>query len=427
MKVNEDLSILFWLWRQKASKDGSAPIYVRITIKGDRDGFSSGKKIHPNFWDEESTMATRVCPDSKFINSYITKTKAELERHYNQLAATHDKITAAMLKEAYMPKEVPKRTLMQAFKLHNDEFAERVSKNKGSSGTLGRYERLKDKAESFLKKKYKINDIALEDIQMAFAINFFHYLIMEEIGDNTAMKYVKTLKQILDRAIGEGWILTNAITGFKCTYVDPDREILEQEEIIKMYKKKFSVKRLEKVRDVFVFCCFTGYAYETVYNLEPDSIFTGLDGKLWITKNRKKTGVEETLPLMPIALEIINKYKHHPYCVAENRLLPVNSNFRYNAYLKEVADICGIKKELTSHTARHTFATTVTLENDVPIETVGKMLGHKDLRSTQKYAKVTKRKTSNNMKALENKLFSADGHFIALANQLDPTIVISKK
>jgi len=123
----------------------------------------------------------------------------------------------------------------------------------------------------------------------------------------------------------------------------------------------------------------------------------------------QKTGVEETVPLLPVALEIIKKYNDHPYCLAENKLLPVNSNFRYNAYLKELAVICGISKDLTTHTARHTFATTITLENDVPIETIGKMLGHKDLRSTQKYAKITKQKISNKMKSLENKLFNADG------------------
>jgi site-specific recombinase XerD len=409
MKVNEDLSILFWLNRQKASKDGQVPIWVRITINGNRDGFSSGKKILPDAWDEKAAIAGMNCPDYKLINSYVAKTRVELERHYNQLVAVNRKVTAAMVKEAYMPKQVLQKSLMQAFKLHNDEFAERVSKNKGTNGTLARYERLKDKVQDFLKKKFKMADMPLEDIEMVFAVNFFHYLTMENIGDNTAMKYVKTLKQIIDRAIDEGWIKHNTISGFKCTYIDPDRETLEMHELVGMYEKEIAIERLAEVRDVYVFCCFTGYAYETVYNLEPANIFKGLDGKLWITKDRKKTGVEETVPLLPIALEIIGKYKNHPYCVSENKLLPVNSNVRYNAYIKEVATICGIKKELTTHTARHTFATTVTLENDVPIETVGKMLGHKDLRSTQKYAKITKRKISNNMMALESKIFGEQG------------------
>lgn len=409
MKVNEDLSILFWLKRQKATKEGLVPIYVRITIKGGRTEFSSGKKIHPDFWDDESAQATSGCPDYKLINSYIVKTKAELEKHYNHISAVNKRVHPDMIKDAYMPKQSSQKTLMQAIQLHNNEFAQRVDKNKGSKGTLVRYERLKVKVQDFLKKKLKVADISLEDIEMAFAVNFYHHLVMANLGENSAMKYIKTLKQIIDRAINEGWIKHNTIKGFKCTYVDPDRETLEMHELVEMYEKEISVQRLEEVRDVYVFCCFTGYAYETVYKLEPSNIFKGLDGKLWITKDRQKTGVEETVPLMPIALAIIEKYKNHPYCVAENKLLPVNSNYRYNAYIKEVATICGIKKNLTTHTARHTFATTVLLENDVPIETVGKLLGHKDLRSTQIYAKITKRKISNNMNVLERKIFSEQG------------------
>lgn len=410
MKVNENLSILFYLNTPKKTKDGLAPIYVRITVNGKKDEFSSGKKIDPDFWNVK-TGAENGCPDQKAINSYLTKTKAGLEKCYNLLEASHAAVTAAMVKEAYLPKTIERKTLLQAFKLHNTEFAERVSKQKGKKGTLARYERLEGKIKVFLKKKYKLTDIALEDIRMALATNFYHHLIMDDIGENTAMKYVKTLKQIIDRAIDEGWIKHNAINGFKCTYVQPDRECLEAHEIQKIYKKKISIKRLEEVRDVYIFCCFTGYAYETTYNLEPENVFKGVDGKLWVTKDRAKTGSEECVPLMPIPLAIIKKYKDHPYCVANGKLLPVNSNYRYNVYLKELADICGIKKELTTHTARHTFATTVTLENDVPLETVGKMLGHKDLRSTQIYARITKRKISNNMKELSEKIFTDKGAF----------------
>ena len=223
------MSILLWLKREKANKDGGVPIYVRITVNGNRDGFASGKKIHPDHWDEENATADKACPDQQFINSYVTKTKADLERCYNQIAAVHKKITAVMVKDAYMPKPVVQsKSLMDAFKLHNEEFAERVSKEKGSPGTLARYERLKDKVEVFLKKKYKKTDIALEEVEMALAVNFFHHLTMDDIGDNTAMKYVKTLKQLIDRAIDEGWIKHNVITGLKCTYGDPDRETLEQ-------------------------------------------------------------------------------------------------------------------------------------------------------------------------------------------------------
>jgi site-specific recombinase XerD len=409
MKVNQNLSILFWLWRKKVTNDGRIPIYVRFTVNGARDGFASGRKINAEYWNEETGLAVKACPDHREINSYIIKTRADLERHFNQLSATNERVTVKMLKDAYIPKVVAQNTLLEAFKLHNNEFEEKVSKKKGTKGTLARYERLKEKIVAFLLKKYKISDIPVVDIKLAFANNFYHYLIMNDIGGNTAMKYVKTLKQVIDRIIIEEWIPQNPLKGFKCTYKDPDRECLEMHEIMALYNKEIKIARLAEVRDVYLFCIFTGYAYETTYNLEPENIFTGLDGKLWITKNRGMTGAEETVPLLPVALEIVNKYANHPYCVNQHKLLPVNSNYRYNVYLKELADICGITKNLTTHTARHTFATTITLENDVPLETVGKMLGHKDSRSTQIYAKITKRKISNNMNELHGKLFDKSG------------------
>lgn len=408
MKINEDLSIIFWLKREKASKDGMVPIYVRVTVNGQKDGFASGKKILPEYWDNKNGVS-KDCPDHHAINSYITKTKAGLERCFNMLEASGGVVTGTRVKDAYMPKSVVQQTLKAAFKIHNDEFAEKVKKKKASAGTLARYQRLERYCLAFLHSKYKLRDIALDDLHMGIATNFYQHLILQDIAENTAMKYVKTLKQVIDRAINEGWIKVNVLKGFKCKYQEPDRECLEMHEIIKIYKKKIDIDRLAEIRDVYIFCCFTGYAYETCYNLEPGNIFIGLDGKTWITKDRQKTGSEECVPLMPIPLEIIKRYKKHPYCLESGKLLPVNSNYRYNAYLKELATICGIKKHLTTHTARHTFATTVTLENDVPLETVGKMLGHKDIRSTQIYAKITKRKISNNMQELEKRLFTSVG------------------
>jgi integrase len=159
------------------------------------------------------------------------------------------------------------------------------------------------------------------------------------------------------------------------------------------------------VRDVFIFCCYTGFAYSDAYKFERDALTIGIDGEYWLSTNRQKTGTRESVPLLPIALENIQKYQDHEYCKAYNKLLPVNSNQRYNAYLKELADICGIKKKVTTHIARHTFATTVTLANGVPIETVSSMLGHNSIRTTQIYAKVVEKKVSEDMLMLKAKLF----------------------
>jgi integrase len=178
-------------------------------------------------------------------------------------------------------------------------------------------------------------------------------------------------------------------------------------ELNALVAKEIPIARLAEARDCYVFMCYTGYAYEDAFCLAPENIFIGIDGQKWITKDRQKTEQAECVPLLPITLEIISKYKNYPHCSSHNKLLPVRSNQRVNGYLKEIAAICGINKELTTHTARHTFATTITLENDVPIETVSKMLGHRSIKTTQRYAKVTRKKISKNMAALKEKLLAS--------------------
>lgn len=233
-----------------------------------------------------------------------------------------------------------------------------------------------------------------------------YFTVVDGLDHNTSMKYIKNAKQVLTTATGR-WIKSNPIRDFHCTYNQPDREVLTTQEIMKIYEKSL-INRLDQVRDVFLFSCFTGLAYQEVYNLTKTDIVIGNDGCKWIKINRVKTGNPEDVPLLPIPEAIIEKYAENKYCQMFNRLLPVNSNVRYNAYLKELADLCGISKKLTTHIARHTFATTVTLENDVPMETVSRMLGHKNIRTTQIYAKVTTKKISNDMGALRNKLFGVD-------------------
>lgn len=265
MKVNEMLSVLFYLNGTKRTKDGLIPLYVRITINGEREGFASGKRMLPEHWTKQE-RATKDCPDYLSINSYITKTTAALEKCYNALEATGAKVTATMVKDKYMPKEPLQRTLMDAFKLHNTEFAERVGKKNGKIGTLLRYQRLEKKVRIFLYQKYKVRDMALVEMKKSFAPNFYHHMLMDDIGANTAMTYAKTLKQVINRAINEGWISHNPCGNFKFSYVQPEREYLEKHEITKIYSKILTVPRLDEVKDVFIFCCFTGYAGQTAIN-----------------------------------------------------------------------------------------------------------------------------------------------------------------
>jgi integrase len=182
------------------------------------------------------------------------------------------------------------------------------------------------------------------------------------------------------------------------------REYLNEDELQALATKKFNIDRLGQVRDIFLFSCYTGLAFIDAFQLTYSNVSKGVDGNQWIFSARQKTDTPTRIPLLPTALEILDKYKSHPKCINSGKVLPVLSNQKMNSYLKEIADVCGITKTLTFHIARHTFATTVTLNNDVPIESVSKMLGHKSIKITQHYAKIIDRKVSADMQTLQKKL-----------------------
>jgi site-specific recombinase XerD len=233
-------------------------------------------------------------------------------------------------------------------------------------------------------------------------------MVHETLTENTINKYLKITRQVLGFGVLKKWISENPMLHMKCPYRHPPREILTMAELEAIQNSDLPIKRLDEVRDVYIFSCYTGYAYVEVSNLSNNNIIIGMDGNNWAKVRRQKTGEPEMVPLLPPAMEIIEKYKNHPWCVANDKLLPVKSNHKYNLYLKEVAELAGIKKYLTTHSARHTFATTVLLDNDVPLETASKLLGHSSIRSTQIYAKVSLKKLSNNMNDLRTKLFPSE-------------------
>jgi integrase len=237
-------------------------------------------------------------------------------------------------------------------------------------------------------------------------VDLHKYLTLtNSVGNNAAMKYIKNLKQIIDDAVVQGWVPQNPLESFKCTYVDPERQALTLEEVARVIDHSIANPRLAEVRDAFIFCCFTGFAYQEVYNLRPKDVKVGIDDKNWINTNRNKTKNPEFLPLLPIAEDLILKYQSHPYCLKYKKLLPVNSNQRFNEYLKEIGAICNLEIEITTHTARHTFATTIALEHDIPLKIVSVMLGHRTQRTTEIYARASKLAISRHMSTLQEKLF----------------------
>ena len=406
---NYNFSILFWLNKDRIQSNGEMPIYMRITIDGKRVEISSQKTILPELWDQKAQQVKGKDTNIRMMNSYLDMTKGKIQTIYNQLIFNGGNITSAIIKNQFLGKVVEEKpnhkTIMEAFDYHNLKMAETAKVGKVSEKTLVRYKITQNKVKSYMKEKFKVDDKPLPELRLSFVTEFEHHLLtVDKIQSNTAHKYIKNLKKIMNMAVGLDWIPSNPFNQFKCSYQSPEREILNREELYTLMNKEISIPRIEEVRDVFLFCCYTGFAYSDVYQFESNAVIIGLDGEYWLSTNRQKTGTKESVPLLPVALEIINKYKENDYCKKNNKLLPVNSNQRYNAYLTEVADICGITKHLTSHIARHTFATTVTLSNGVPIETVSSMLGHTSIRTTQIYAKVVEQKVSDDMKMLRQKL-----------------------
>jgi len=417
MKVNSKLSLLFWL--RGKSTDSKKDLYVRITIEGARAETALGRKVPVEKWDQsEGEMSDRT-PDSLLVNRKIADTKVKLEKLYDVLELEHGVVTPEMLRDAFVGKKREKKTFIELADFFIAKFEKKVEKKIRSKASLSKWKTMRTKVKQFFNHEFKRENIDLSAIKYSFAEDFVDFMIIEQgCNTNTAFKYFKQFKQLLKTAVERGWLPSNPVQGFRSTYVHPERDILNEVQLYHLYQKDLHVKRLEEVRDCYVFMCFTGYAFKDSYLLEPENRVHYFDGEEWIIKNREKTWCRENVPLMPIAKEILDKYKNHPYCIANNKLLPFDSNQKFNAYLKEIADICGINKELTSHTARHTFATTVTLANGVPIETVSALLGHKSIKTTQIYAKIVAEKVSMDMSDLRAKLIVKMP--ISMMNSTDP-------
>ena len=296
------------------------------------------------------------------------------------------------------------RFILQTFKEHNDRTDLLAGKDISVS-TAKRYWTCYDHVKQFIEEEYNLEDYKLKDIDYRFITKFEFFLkTTRKCNHNSALKYINNFKKIIRIALANQWMDRDPFYNYKVQFEAVEREYLTTEEIDTLYTKELHFDRLKVVRDMFVFSCYTGLAYSDVEKLSKSDITIGIDGKQWINIKRTKTNTRSSIPLLPIAKEILNRYAYHPHVIKSERLIPVFSNQKSNAYLKEIAMLCGITKPLTTHLARHTFATTVTLTNGVPIETVSKMLGHKSLRTTQHYAKIVDRKVSDDMKILEEKL-----------------------
>lgn len=395
-----------FILRMNKEKNGIAPIYVRISVNGARIEMSLKKKIKVSDWHPSRGMAKNSNADLKILNGFLEQVRGILAGHYQEMVMAKKLITPQVIKNMYLGIKEQENTLQSLMEYHNVHMKEVLA-----YGTIKNYYTTVKYLKEFLLKQFKKSDIYLSELDYQFITQFEYFLRTYEpvdhhkgMSNNGVMKHLERFRKMVRLGVKLGWLDKDPFELFKLKMHKVERGFLTGEELSKIEKKDFSVERIQYVKDLFVFACYTGMAYIDVMQLTPNNIVKGSDGNRWIDTEREKTQTPVKVPILPKAADIIEKYKDDPRAISQGALFPVISNQKLNSYLKEVADLCGIKKHLTFHLARHTFATSVTLSNGVPIETVSKMLGHTTIRTTQIYAKVVEQKVSQDMANLRNRL-----------------------
>jgi len=404
MKTRNTFNLLFYIRKDRLKANGEAPIFLRITVNGKSTALSMHRTVNPQNWIIDLGQAKAINKELKRLNDYIFSAKSTIYEHYKFLRESKDTVNVKDIKNLYYGNDIDERKkILDLFRTHNTE----IKKLEGidySRTTISRYTTSYNRLEAYIKNKFNKDDYFVEDINHSFIANYENFLKSnyeakngKHISHNTTVNYMKQFKKVMRIALADGLITSDPFAKIKVREKKVDRGFLTDEELSKLINKKFHTTRLNEVRDCFVFSCFTGLAHSDLTRLTPHNIVTGTDGNKWIKINRKKTNTLSTIPLLKVSQEIINRYKDHVYCVINECLLPVKSNQKMNEYLKEIGELTKINKSLTTHLARHTFATTVTLNNDVPLETVSKMLGHSSLSTTKIYARLLDKKVGNDM------------------------------
>ena len=401
-------SLLFYVSKTKLQKNGEAPLLLKINVNGRRVVLNLRRSVHPNDWDSAKGKVGGKSDQARLVNDYIEAVKFKFRQKYNELLQLHDEVTVEMVRDGVLGvNSSSTRTIVAVWEEHLEGMRKLIGKET-TKATCQKYSAALNHLKRFLKQKHRTTDLSLKSIDPEFVSNFSLYLkTTGGCGHNTTVKFLQTFKKIYGICIRNGWATKDPFVGVSMKSKVIDRHYLNEEELVSLIEFETDLERISKVRDFFIFSCYTGLAYIDLKNLKRQQIEAGnSETGFWIRTKRQKTGVSTSVPLLALPYQIINKYNQLEYLNSNDPVLPVLSNQKMNAYLKELADLCGITKPLSFHIARHTFATTVTLMNGVPIESVSKMLGHSSLRSTQHYAKVVDKKLEDDMAALALKLKS---------------------
>jgi integrase len=403
--VSKTLGLSFYLKKRRDYESGPLPIYLRITVDGKRAEISAKRYCDdPDKWNSSSGRINGNKESTKTVNNHLEFLQNRVYSIHTELLQKNISITADLIKGKLLGVEDKPRMLLEIFKQHNEQIEALVG-NGFAPLTVERYQTSLKHTKEFIEWKYRETDLEIQKLDFELISDYYFYLRSKrKCGHNTTVKYLKNFKKIVLQCVKRGWLNKDPFYGFNLATKEVEREFLTLEELDLIMSKQFSTDRVQIARDIFVFSCYTGLAYIDVKKLNYSDITIGIDGQKWIYSRRQKTETPFRIPLLPVPLEILERYKDHPRRVVDDKALPVSSNQKLNEYLKDIAGLCGIRKKLTYHMARHTFATTITLNNDVPIETVSKLLGHKSLKITQHYAKTLDRKVSNDMMVLRQKL-----------------------
>jgi Site-specific recombinase XerD len=395
--------VTFLLQKGKVKSDGKAPIVTRIIVNGEMAHFSTQQSVDPTRWDTKANRTYGLTQDDKTINAVLDEIKSSLFRHYYDMQAKGESISALKLKNKLCStEEKPIKSTMDLFDKFITEYAELVKARGYGKEALIRYKICKNRVQEFLKDEMHANDISIDAINKRLLDKFYLWNRKTyKIGNNTAIHFMHKFSTVYKMAWDYGWVTGNPFHMLNLRKDRTERAYLTIDELERLANREFTSERLERMRDIFLFCCYTGLSYIDVKTLTTDNLVRKNDGKLWIVTKRTKTEVPVNVPLLEIPLRLIKKYEP---LRKGNLVFPVYSNQKSNDYLKEIAALCGINKDVTFHVARHTFATTVTLENGVPVESVSKMLGHTNIQTTQIYARITERKINLDMDQLSKKL-----------------------
>mgnify|MGYP000777343451 FL=1 len=382
------LSVLFIIKKAKLLKNGEAPICMRITVNKRVAEIMIKRSIPVDLWNQKKECSKGKDRVAIELNHYINTVRAKVLQIHRELEIDNKPITADIIKDCFYGRDKVQRSLLEVYAEHNEKCRALIGKEYTES-TVTKFDTSINRLKEYIRSCYHRDDIMLAELDGQFIRNFDFWLKTEKhCQNNSALKHLKNLKKVVRIALANDWIKKDPFYGIHFKQDEVNVEFLSREELDILMNKEFAIKRLEQVRDIFVFCCFTALAFVDVQQLSREHLIKDNNGALWIRKARQKTNQMCNIPVLSIPQRILRKYEDNAECIKKGVLLPVISNQRMNAYLKEIADLCGITKRLTTHVARHTAATVVFLANDVSMENVSKILGHSNIRMTQHYAKV---------------------------------------